>query len=246
MFEGTRKISIFCGNLGSGKTEISINYSLILKKQLGKPTNLIDIDIVNPYFRSRLMKNYLSKKGVNVICPIGELAGADVPALPPAILGVIKNPDVYGVFDVGGDDVGATVLGRFKPYLYEGVYNLFFVVNANRPFTGSVEGIIKYLSDIQKVTRLNITALVNNTNLGLETGLNTIVKGHKMISQVAQKLNIPIAFVTALRAVAGDVEKTLNVKVLPLDLHMQPPWNYDGDLISNNPGVYKEKFFCRD
>lgn len=243
MFKDVRHITIFCGNLGSGKTEIAINFALALKKR-GKSVSLVDIDIINPYFRTRMVRDYLAQKGLNVICPIGELAGADVPALPPAILGILESPEVYGVFDVGGDDIGATAVGRFKPYLPEGSYNLFFVVNTNRPFTRDVEGILKYLSSIEKASRLTVTALVNNSNLGPETDKETLIAGHGTITRAAEKLGIPVAFAASPRHLTPGLEKELGTPVLPLDLHMQPPWNnleeYRGNVRLKVPG---ERFF---
>lgn len=243
MFKDVRHITIFCGNLGSGKTEISINFALALKSKADN-VSLVDIDIVNPYFRSRIVRDYLTEKGLNVVCPIGELAGADVPALPPSILGVLENPEVNGVFDVGGDDIGARVLGRFKPYLPEGSYNLYFVVNTNRPFTRDVEGILKYVQSIEKASRLKVTALVNNSNLGSETGIETVITGNEIITRVSNKLNVPVAFVASMRHLAPGLREKLGIPVLPLDLAMQPPWNSPlGEQANIHLKIPGEKFF---
>lgn len=239
MFNDVRHTTIFCGNLGSGKTEISINYALALKTK-GFNASLVDIDIVNPYFRSRMVRDYLAEKGLNVVCPVGELAGADVPALPPAILGVLQNPALNGVFDVGGDDIGATVLGRFKPHLPEGSYHLYFVVNTKRPFTGSVDGILKYVRSIEKASRLKTTALVNNSNLGPETDAGTVIAGQETIAQAAGRLQVPVAFAASLQRLAPQLAKELGIPVLPLDLNMQPPWsNLEGTRLK----VSRERFF---
>ncbi len=224
MFKDVRHTTIFCGNLGSGKTEIAINFALSLKNIVNN-VSLVDIDIVNPYFRSRMVRDYLIQLGINVVCPVGELAGADVPAFPPSILGVLENPEVNGVFDVGGDDIGATALGRFKPYLPEGSYHLYFVTNTKRPFTGDVDGILKYISSVEKASRLKVTALVNNTNLGLETDLETVAGGHEVVRQAARKLGLEVAFAASMRHLAAGLEDKLDTPVLPLDLNMQPPWN---------------------
>jgi len=243
MFKDVRHITIFCGNLGSGKTEIAINFALALKSTK-KPVSLVDIDIVNPYFRSRIVRDYLIKKGLKVICPTGELAGADVPALPPSILGVLENPEINGVFDVGGDDIGATALGRFKPYLPEGSYNLYFVVNTRRPFTRNVKGILKYLSSIEKASRLKVTALVNNSNLGPETDMETVISGHETVTRAARELGVPVAFAASLRNLAPGLREKLGIPVLPLDLNMQPPWNSPvGEQANIHLKIPGERFF---
>ncbi|MTI84139.1 MAG: hypothetical protein FH756_09555 [Firmicutes bacterium] len=243
MFKDVLHTTIFCGNLGSGKTEVAINFSLSLKKY-AKNVCLADIDVVNPYFRTRMIRHYLTEKGINVVCPIGELAGADVPALPPSILGVLQNPEVKGVFDVGGDDIGATALGRFKPYLKEGSYNLYFVVNTRRPFTKDTDGILKYVSSIEKASRLKVTALVNNSNLGLETDIETVISGHEVVRLAAGKLGLPVGFAASLRHLVTDLEKALSVPVLPLDLNMQPPWSQAaGKQAKERLSIPGERFF---
>ncbi len=243
MFKDVLHTTIFCGNLGSGKTEVAINFSLSLKKY-AKNVSLADIDVVNPYFRSRMIRHYLTEKGINVVCPIGELAGADVPALPPSVLGVLQNPEVKGVFDVGGDDIGATALGRFKPYLKEGSYNLYFVVNTRRPFTKDTDGILKYVSSIEKASRLKVTALVNNSNLGLETDMETVISGHEVVRLAAGKLGVPVGFAASLRHLAADLEKALSVPVLPLELNMQPPWSQAaGEQAKERLSIPGERFF---
>lgn len=227
MMHEIKRITLFTGNLGSGKTELAINYALWLKSNHPR-VGIVDLDIVNPYFRTRIMREYLEQRGLQVICPPGALAGADVPALPAAILGVLQDRRVHGVFDVGGDDVGATALGRFKPYLPEGSFNMYFVVNTCRPFTRTAEGIIKILGSVEKASRLRVTALVGNPNLGRETSASTVVAGCSVIEDAARQLGLPVAFVAVEENLAREVGRQLpGVTLFPIKRHMLPPWLKD-------------------
>ena len=225
MIENAQRITIFAGNLGSGKTELAINYALQLQSA-GKTVNIVDLDIINPYFRTRLIRDQLTGLGLKVICPAGGLAGADVPALSPAIRGVLEDTGSHGVFDVGGDDVGAVALGRFKELLPPGSHHLFFVVNACRPFTRDVAGIHKMLRAVEQASRLRATALVSNTNLGRETTPEVILAGHATVARAAREAGLTVALAAARRDLAPAVQESLGpgTPVLPLDLRMRPPW----------------------
>lgn len=225
LIKNLRRLTIFTANLGSGKTELAVNFARQLKER-GLPVSVVDLDVVNPYFRTRLVREELERKGLTVVCPRGEWAGADLPALSPAIRGVLEDERRYGVFDVGGDDVGATALGRFKPYLPGGSYHLWFVINACRPFTRDSDGIINYLRSIEKASRLTVTGLVSNTNLGRWTDLETVLAGQRVVKEAARRLSLPVVMAAARRSLAGELQEKLgaDIPVLPLDLYMQPPW----------------------
>jgi len=236
MFNDLRPINIFTGNFGSGKTEITLNFALELHR-LGQVVTVVDLDIINPYFRTRVVKDRLATLGVDVVCPERRLMNADVPALSPAIRGVIEGNRGYGVFDVGGGEIGTTVLGRFQKDLPAGAFHLFLVVNACRPFTRDVEGIIRQMEGIERAARLKVTALVSNTNLGPGTGIETLRDGHRTVVQVAAKLGLPVAFAGVRRELAQSAQD-LGVPVLPLDLYMKPPWlNGDNSLEATEEGV---------
>lgn len=183
----------------------------------------MDLDLINPYFRVRQVKKNFEEKGISVVSPQGKLAGADIPALPPAIHGVLENPEGYGVFDVGGGDIGATVLGRFKNRLPDGAFNLFLVVNTCRPYSRDAGGIISITRAIEKTSRLTVSALVSNTNLGPETDVVTILEGHRTISEAAASMDLPVAFISARADLAPALADT-GLPVLPLTLFMKTPW----------------------
>ncbi|WP_031515137.1 hypothetical protein [Desulfofalx alkaliphila] len=220
----TRPVTIFTGNLGSGKTEISINFAVNLSKG-GNKVSLVDLDIINPYFRTRLARDCLADSGLKLVIPPPDLANADVPALSPAIRGALQMEDGYCVCDVGGDDVGAIALGRFKPFLPPERFNLYFVVNACRPLTGTVDGILDMLQGIERNSRLKATALVNNTNLGAETDVTTVLAGEKIVSDAADALGLELVFTAARREIIPQlIESGLKTPVLPLNFYMLPPW----------------------
>lgn len=219
-----KPVTIFTANLGSGKTEISINFSRMLQ-QRGDKVSLVDLDIINPYFRTRLAKDNLASQGLKVICPPGHLVNADVPALTPAIRGALQATEGYCVCDVGGDDVGAIALGMYRPYLTEERFDLYFVVNTCRPFTRDFAGVYKIMGDIEKNSRLKVTGLVSNTNLGRQTDVQTMLEGYHKVAEIAEKLELPLAFLASPEELVPQVKNILpEVPVLPLEFYMKTPW----------------------
>ncbi|CCO08942.1 hypothetical protein [Desulforamulus hydrothermalis] len=219
-----KPVTIFTANLGSGKTEISINFAGMLQMR-GAKVSLVDLDIINPYFRTRLAKDNLAARGLRVICPPGHLVNADVPALTPAIRGALQAPEGYCVCDVGGDDVGAIALGAYRPFLPEGRFDLYFVVNTCRPFTRDFDGVVKIMRSIETNSRLRVTGLVSNTNLGRQTDVEVMVDGYGKVSRMAEKLGLPVAFLAAPAPLAAETAARLpGVAVLPLEFHMKTPW----------------------
>ncbi|MDI6711341.1 MAG: hypothetical protein QMC81_10805 [Thermoanaerobacterales bacterium] len=219
---GLKRINIFVGNLGSGKTEVAVNTALSL---VGPRTvALVDLDIVNPYFRTRLARERLERPGLQVICPPPEMVQADIPVLMPAILGVLTGGDRWGVFDVGGDDVGATVLGCYREYLLPDEHAVFFVVNPYRPYTRTVPDILRMVAAVERASRVRVSCLVNNANLGPATDARTLWEGRQVVDAAAGALGRPVAFAAARADLAPAVTEVLDVPVLPLTLYMRPPW----------------------
>jgi len=189
-----KRIKIFVGSFGSGKTEIAINYSIYCRKSHTKVA-IVDLDIVNPYFRTRETRDVLNLKGVKVVAPEGKFTFTDVPLISPEIKGLIQNPDYCLILDVGGDDVGSVVLGNFRNIIQDFDYEMLLVVNSYRPFSKDVPQIEQMAQEIENRSRLKIHGIVSNPNLSSQTDEETIKKGHIVIKQAAQKLNLPIKFV---------------------------------------------------
>lgn len=164
-----KRVTLFCGHYGSGKSNIAVNYAEKLAGS-GLKTALADIDIVNPYFRSADSKEELEKAGVQVVALPFANSNVDLPALPQEVYGLVQRRDIHAVLDVGGDDRGALALGRFAPYiLEENDYEMLFVVNFYRPLTGDPESAFEVLKEIETAAGMQFTGIVNNSNLGEET-----------------------------------------------------------------------------
>ncbi|HHV28571.1 MAG TPA: hypothetical protein GXX73_03040 [Clostridium sp.] len=219
-----KRISIFTGHFGSGKTEVSVNYALKLKEQ-NLNTAIVDFDIVNPFFRTTDAKRELESKGIWVVSPLYANTNVDIPALPAEIYTLFEKKEYNVVFDVGGDDLGARALSRYKDEIENDDYEMYFVINTRRPMTDTVDKIERMICEIEGASRLKVSKLVNNTNLVGKTTVEDVIEGHKMIKELSQKLNIPIAFVSGFREIADEVKERENVYVLYLNGLIKLPWD---------------------
>ncbi|WP_427339945.1 ATP-binding protein [Caloranaerobacter sp. DY30410] len=218
-----KRIRIITGHYGSGKTEFAVNYAVKLANY-GRKVALADLDVVNPYFRSREKESLLSEMGIKVIGSSINALAADVPAVSAEIFAPLQNESYDVVLDVGGDPVGARALGRYHNYFKEGKYDMFFVINANRPETQEVENTIKYLREIERASRAKVTGLINNTHLLKSTTVEDVLKGQKLAEEVSKKLNIPIKYIVALEHVAKELPSNLKGEIFPITLYMREEW----------------------
>ena len=214
------RLTIVTGHYGTGKTEFSVNLALALAREHPDVT-LADLDIVNPYFRSRERKALLAQHGVTLISSSQACTDADVPSLPPQLLGLLDDPSRRGVLDIGGDPVGARVLARFRPRIAKEDHQLLFVLNANRPEVRQRDDAIRYLSSIEAVTGLSCTGIVNNTHLCGETTAEDIRKGAVLAAAVSEETGIPLLCHTALETLAGELE---DLPLFPIRIYMKKPW----------------------
>ena len=223
-----QRIVIFTGRFGSGKTEVSINYALSLVNEAnGQRPILIDLDIVTPYFRTRELAERLAGAGVDIVAPAAVSQHLDTPGITPQILGAIQQPERPVVLDVGGDAQGARALGQFALAVEQLGYAMNFVVNPHRPFTDSVEGIVQAVAEIQGTARLQVTALVSNSNLMQETTLDMVVAGHRLVEKAAEVLGLPVAFVSLRADLAAQVvANTFRQPVMALQRFFVMPWEH--------------------
>ncbi|HOM02700.1 MAG TPA: hypothetical protein PLH43_07735 [Acetivibrio sp.] len=219
-----KRISIFTGHFGSGKTEVAVNFALRLREQ-NINTAIVDFDIVNPFFRTTDVKRELESKNIWVVSPLYANTNVDVPALPAEIYTLFEKKEYNVVFDVGGDDLGARALSRFKEEIENDDYEMYFVINTKRPMTDTVEKIEQMIFEIESASRLKVSKLVNNTNLVGKTTVEDVIEGHKMIKELSRKLNIPVAFVSGFREIADEVRKIEDIEVLYLNGLIKLPWN---------------------
>lgn len=178
---------IVIGAYGSGKSEYAINLAKEYKLNNYERVSLIDMDIVNPYFRSRDIRDEFEKEGIEVIAPDGHFTHADLPMISPRIKGAINDLSKAVILDVGGDPAGCKVLGRFSDDIKKRTYTMHFVINTKRPFTADYYDIINMKNMLESTSRLKITDLVCNTNLMQFTTLDIIKEGIEIIDKVAQK-----------------------------------------------------------
>lgn len=218
-----KRIRIVIGHYGSGKTEFSINYAVKLA-QSGRKVALADLDIVNLYFRSREKKEILESEGIKVISSSIEASAVDIPAISPEVYGPFQDESYDYIVDVGGDHVGARALGRYYEYFREDQYDMFYILNANRPETETVDKAIEYFKRIEDNARAKITGIVNNTHMLKSTTIDDVLKGQKLALEVSNKLNIPIKYISTLENVAKDLPKDLEGKIFPIKLYMRENW----------------------
>lgn len=191
------KIHVTVGHYGSGKTEFSVNYALYLKKTYDNVI-LVDLDIVNPYFRSNDARKILEAAGITVIAPDYAGTNVDIPVLPPEVMRIFNEPDAQIVVDVGGDDDGAIALGRYKRFFDNADFEMNLVVNTRRPLSGTVEEIIEMKENIEISSRLLVTSIIADTNIADETTKEIIEEGYEITKQAAFKMNLPVKYVVSM------------------------------------------------
>lgn len=220
-----KRISIFTGHFGSGKTEVAVNYAMKMARQ-DRLTAIVDFDIVNPYFRTTDAKGVLEKQGIWVVTPMYANSNVDVPALPPEINTLFEKKEYKVVLDVGGDDLGARVLGRYKEEIIKDDYELFFVINIRRPMTDTILKIEEMMGDIEASAGIRITRLVNNTNLLQDTTIEEVVEGHARIKEISEKFGIPIGFTSFLGHDSHLLSEKVETEILTLDKYIKLPWEH--------------------
>ena len=225
-----KRLTLFAGHYGSGKTNIAVNYAMALAKE-GKKVCIADLDIVNPYFRTADSARELEEAGVHLICPQFANTNVDLPALPAEAYRLVTDKRSYGIMDIGGDDRGAYALGRYVPAIVaENNYRMVFVANSCRPLTRTPEEALAGMKEIEAACGLEFTCILGNTNLGTETTAQTVLSSVPYMEKLSQISGLPIFLYTATIEVAKELEGKLP-EVLPLKLQEK---YYD--LPSQKPG----------
>ena len=225
-----KRLTLFAGHYGSGKTNIAVNYALHLAGE-GKKVCIADLDIVNPYFRTKDSAAVLEAAGIDLISPQFANSNVDLPALPAASYRLVQDMSTYGIMDIGGDDRGAYALGRFVPsILQENNYRMIFVANCYRPLTRTAEDAMEVMREIEAACGLKFTDLINNSNLGDETTPETVLDSLEYMAELEKRSGLPVFATTARADVAEVLAKTIP-NVLPLQLQEKY-----FDLPSQKPG----------
>jgi hypothetical protein len=221
-----KRLTVICGAFGSGKTEFALSYAFSLKeKDPAQPVSVVDLDIVNPYFRSRDVAKALAGKGMKVVSSATGMEYSDIPALSPEIYGLLQNKACRVIFDVGGDPAGARALGRFESYFRNQGYQMLIVLNPFRPDTRNVTAAMDMIAGIERASRLKVTGLVSNINLGAETTLELWRSGLQMIEEVAVASGLPLIYhAVEGRFLDGNRAALEEFALFPLTLRMLVPW----------------------
>ena len=216
-----KRITLICGHYGSGKTNIAVNMAFDMKKQFDKVA-LADLDIVNPYFRSKDSGPELTEKGIRLIVSEYANTNLDIPALPQEMYAIVDDKELVSVVDVGGDDRGAYALGRLSPAIREeNNYDMFLVVNRFRPLTPDAASTIEVMREIEMAASLKFTGIIHNSNLGAETTAEDILSSEAYAEEIARLSGLPVV----LTSVSEDVAEELSDKVenlFPMHLQKRP------------------------
>ena len=212
-----KRLTLFAGHYGSGKTNIAVNYALRLAGE-GKPVCIADLDIVNPYFRTKDSAKELEAAGVHLVSPQFANSNVDLPALPAEAYRLVTDKSMYGIMDIGGDDRGAYALGRYVPgILEENNYRMVFVANAYRPLTRTPEEAMEVMAEIEAACGLKFTDIINNSNLASETTAETVLDSRSYMEKLSSLSGLPIFATSAVTSVAADLEGKIE-NILPLQL----------------------------
>ncbi len=212
-----KRVTLFLGHYGSGKTNLAVNYALWLK-ETGKKTTVYDLDIVNPYFRTLDAKDVFDKHGIEIVASDWANSSLDLPSINPATRGIIDNKLKYAVVDIGGDDRGAYALGRYEEgILAENDYQMFMVVNKYRPETRTIKDIMQVKEEIESACRMKFTAFINNSNLGVETTKQTLLDSLDFVEKLERESGLKCVATTCVEEVYNEFSNEIeNLKKIDL------------------------------
>ena len=210
-----KRLTLFAGHYGSGKTNIAVNYAMRLADE-GKKVCIADLDIVNPYFRTKDSEQELKEKGITLISPRYANSNVDLPALPAESYRLVQDKSVFGVVDIGGDDRGAYALGRFADAIKsEGNYRMAFVLNRYRPLTSTVADALEIMREIETACGVKFNCIVNNSNIGAETTKENVLESVAFAEEVSLATGLPIWIHTAEKSIAEGISE---IPIMPLTL----------------------------
>ncbi len=218
-----KRVYLFAGHYGSGKTNIAVNFAFHLRAS-GEAVTIADLDIVNPYFRTKDSEEELRAAGIGFVCSDYANTNIDIPALPQAAYRLVMQDDAYAVFDVGGDDRGALALGRYTPsILEENRYEMWFVANFCRPLTPDAKSAYEVMQEIEAAGGIRFTGIINNTNLGLETDAETVLSSLAKAEALAALAGIPVVMTTVAAELVASADGAKLASEIPnlFPIHLQ-------------------------
>ena len=219
----SKRITVFAGHYGSGKTNIAVNYALKLRKEFDR-VDIADLDIVNPYFRTKDSEKQLEKRGIHLISSEYANSNVDVPAMPSEAYAIIDDTSLRAVIDVGGDDRGALALGRYAPAIIEqNDYEMLFVVNKYRPLTSDCASTLRVMREIETAGGIRFTGIVNNSNLGDETTEECVLASLGYADEISKASGLPIRM-TAVREELFDGLRDKVINCFAIKLYVKQSW----------------------
>ena len=219
-----KRLTLMAGHYGSGKTNIAVNLAMMLKKA-GEDVVIADLDIVNPYYRTKDSEEELRAAGIPLISSEYANSNVDVPALPQELYSIVDVKSRHAIVDIGGDDRGALALGRYTPFiLEENDYDMLLVINKYRPLTPDTASTLEVMREIEAAGGLPFTGIVNNSNLGRETTPEDVIASDAYAKDIAAATGLPIRMTTVKAEIAGEVAAVLP-DVVPLHLQDKRLWN---------------------
>ena len=222
-----RRVTVFVGHFGSGKTEIALNAALELGAS-GSPLALADLDVVKPYFRSRSARAILKAEGIELLAPTGANVHADLPIIVPQIRSHLRRDHSRLIMDVGGDDVGARVLGSLSDVIPRADTDCFLVLNFRRPGTPDPETAVTVIREIEAVGRVPVSGLISNTHLMDETTPEVVVDGYRLALQTARLACVPLMAVTVGKGLIAELDETkFECPVVAMRRIVLPPFAQD-------------------
>ncbi|MEW5984143.1 MAG: cobalamin biosynthesis protein CbiA [Acidobacteriota bacterium] len=211
-------ITVLVGHFGAGKTEIAVNLALGWRER-GEAVSIVDLDLVKPYFRTRLLREEFAARGIDLVVPPDDRLYADLPILVPEVRGAVGRAAAGGrrvIMDVGGADVGARVLGAVGGLTDSRLADVLFIVNGNRPFAETAADVIRVVREVEAASRLSVTGLVANTHLMDETTPAVVEAGLALAEEVGAELGVPVRFWVALDRLVGDADASPDGRGLPV------------------------------
>jgi len=228
--DNDRRIVVFIGHFGSGKTECAVNYALKIRENSDCKVALVDLDIANPFFRSREKKSMMEARGVENISNLyGNMITDEIPALDPSIRRPLENKKYRAVVDAGGDPSGAKLLVQFGDLMQQDDCDVFAVINANRPVTSGAGNTVTLLRNIEMTSGLEITGLVNNTHMLRETRVDDIIKGNRLAVEIGGVMDLPVKYNTCEEHLLDELSaycqtEKMEGEIFPIHLEMRDSW----------------------
>ncbi len=212
-----KRISIIAGHYGSGKTNIAVNMALSMKKE-GIDTVIADLDIVNPYFRTKDSLERLNEAGIKLISSEYANSNVDIPAIPQEMYSIVDDKEHHYIIDLGGDDRGAYALGRYADKIKEeDSFECYFVFNKYRPLTPDAESALEVMREIEYASNIKFTAIINNSNIGPLTTSESVLNSLSEVEKLQSLCGLPVAFTTVEKELAGELDGKIS-RLFPLNL----------------------------